>query len=203
MGTQRVGLTDVHQGKPASRKRILAPLRYLVIYHPEKWKYDVVAPIVLAATLWAFYVVASPKIAFFGESGLLKFSRDILVMAVPFLVGALATVAMASSMGSLDKRARGAELYLDGKVLTLRQFVCYLLGYLSFVGIFALVMNIGAEIGRPWLSSVLAEHQTLRLSALLLGPAAFFMVMSAFLTTILWALYFLTDIVNREPPDIP
>ncbi len=71
--------------------------------------------------------IANSKLA-----GVLKFARDLLIMAVPFMIGALASVAMGSPGTHMDRRPVGAELVLDGEVLSLRQFVCYLLGYLSF-----------------------------------------------------------------------
>jgi hypothetical protein len=44
-------------------------------------------------------------------------------MAVPFMIGALASVAMGSPGLHLDKRPVGSDLLLDGEILTLRQFV--------------------------------------------------------------------------------
>lgn len=46
---------------------------------------------------------------------------------------------MGSSSHNLDKRVPGAGRWLDGELPTLRQFVCYLLGYLSFIGLATLL----------------------------------------------------------------
>src|SRR5260370_24016625 len=45
MGTQQVKLLDVAHPRHVSRLRLLAPLRYLAIRHPEKTRYDVLVPL--------------------------------------------------------------------------------------------------------------------------------------------------------------
>src|ERR1700722_7618286 len=130
MGTRQIKLLEVQQGGKHSRLRLLAPLRYLEIRHPEKFKYDVIVPASVGLAGWAVYMLMDPRPSLFSDAGLLRFARDLLVMAVPFMVGALAAVSMGAAGPHLDHRPIGAELYLDNEPLTLRQFLCYLLGYL-------------------------------------------------------------------------
>lgn len=197
MGTRRVGLRDVSHGLPPARPRLTAPLRYLAIVGPEKAAYDFVVPAVVGICAWGVYMLVDPKPPIFGDNGLLKFTRDLLVMGVPFMIGALAAVAMGAPGPHLDRRPVGTELHLDGRSLTLRQFVCYLLGYLSFLGLITLFGAYAAELlhsqvlywtrhladWRPWL----------------LGVGTFFLayLLSTLAVTVLWSLYFLTDVVNR------
>src|SRR5688572_15179450 len=124
MGTREIGLPDVTEKRPPSRLRLLAPLRYLSIKHPEKTLYDFILPGVLGASGWLVYALLEPKPPLFGPSGLLVFVRDFLIMAVPFMVGALAAVAMGSPGQHLDRRPIGGDLYLYDTPLTMRQFVC-------------------------------------------------------------------------------
>ncbi|NIX75198.1 hypothetical protein HB375_01045 [Microvirga sp. c23x22] len=195
---RHIGLRDVRQGGAQSRLRLLAPLRYLRVHNEEKARYDFIIPLILALGGWALYTLIEPKPPLFGEKGLLKFARDLLIMAVPFMVGALATVAMASQGPSLDSRPPGPELYLDGQALTLRQFVCYLLGYLCFLGLVILGATVGAELmhdtilawvkGLPHLKKTIHAIGTLLLAGLL----------ASFTVTIFWSLYFMTDVINRR-----
>lgn len=208
MGAYQVELNDVHHGPPPSRKRLLAPLRYLSIKHPEKTWYDFVVPVMWAAAMFGCYWIVHPKPALFGEVGLIKLVRDLLIMAVPFMIGALAAVAMGSPGPHLDRRLVGAPLYLDGQSLTLRQFVCYLLGYLSFVGLVLLVLCVAAAIGKDtvqaWTSSNvqiadwMIASELLALTARALGSAILFGGLAVLTVTVLWGLYFLTVIVNRN-----
>ena len=145
MGADNVGLRDVRHGTRQSRARLVAPLRYLSIYHPEKSRYDFIAPGVAALAGWVVYMLIKPRLPIFGDAGLLHFVRDLLVMAVPFMIGALAAVAMGAGP-NLDRRLIGTELYLDGRMLTLREFVCYLLGYLSFIGLVTLGLSVLATL---------------------------------------------------------
>jgi hypothetical protein len=197
MGTRRVGLRDVSHGLRPARPRLTAPLRYLAITGPEKIAYDFWIPAAVGLCAWGAYMLIEPKPAIFGASGLLRFTRDLLVMAVPFMVGALAAVAMGAPGPHLDRRPVGTELHLDGESLTLRQFVCYLLGYLSFLGFITLIMVGGAEMLH---SAVLHwTEKAIYLRTWIRGVGMFFLVylLSMLLVTVLWSLYFLTDVVNR------
>jgi hypothetical protein len=172
-------------------------MRYLFIYHPEKTRYDLVVPSIVAVCGWAAYALITPRVAIFGDAGLLRFVRDLLIMAVPFMIGALAAVAMGAPGDHLDRRPAGAELYLDGRMLTLRGFVCYLLGYLSFVGLatlgFAVFAGLMHDPVMAWTTGLPAAQNIIRLAGALLLSG-----LLAFLTvTVFWALYFLTDVVNR------
>ncbi len=198
MATRPAELKDVHHGRRRSRLRLLAPLRYLSIYHPEKTKYDVWFPAGAAIVLWSSYMWLFPEIKILGDTGLLKFTRDLLVMAVPFLVGALASVAMGTPGEHMDRRPVGDEIFLDGEPLTLRRFVCYLLGYLCFVGLFTLIGVVAAELLGDILKSALAPAPALYTAVTGVGMFAYFALTSILVVTVLWALYFLTDVVNRH-----
>jgi hypothetical protein len=201
MATRQVGLSDVQQGGRPSRLKLLAPLRYLAIKNPEKAFYDFTLPLVfaVAATLLYFFVV--PKLPIFGDDGLLRFARDLLIMALPFMVGALAAVAMGSPGSHLDRRLVGVELFLGDRRLTLRQFVCYLLGYLCFLGFMTLGAAVMAQLLHKIVVSWLNAAPQLKLLVKIAGISILFQLFSALSVTVLWSLYFLTDIVNRGAAD--
>ena len=185
------------QGARPSRLRLLAPLRYLSIKGPEKNRYDLVAPIMVGIGAWVVYMIVDPRPPLFGEGGLLRFARDLLVMAVPFMVGALAAVAMGAPGPHMDRRPVGAPLYLDGGLLTLRQFVCHLLGYLCFLGLVTLIGVVGAELGRDMVLAWTTEQLSLRAFIHGFGSLVLSLLLSFLTVTVFWALYFLSVIVNR------
>ncbi|WFU31476.1 hypothetical protein QA635_33895 [Bradyrhizobium brasilense] len=197
MAAPWVGLRDVTQRR-GSRLRLLAPLRYLSIHHPEKATYDIIVPLGMTAIGCLVYFAVQPHPAIFGEAGILKFTRDLLIMAVPFMVGALAAVAMGSPGTHIDKRPAGADLLLDGEVLTLRQFVCYLLGYLSFVSLVVLLLSITATVLHDPTMLWLSKHPALLEPVRVGGVVVLCFLLSSLTVTVLWSLYFLTDIVNRK-----
>jgi hypothetical protein len=200
MGTQQVRLAEVRHGRRPSGLRLLAPLRYLAIHHPEKTKYDFLVPGVVGVCAWGLYMLISPRMPLFGEAGLLKFTRDLLVMAVPFMVGALASVAMGSPGNHMDRRPIGAELWLDGEALTLRQFVCYLLGYLCFVALVVLISAVAAELLKNSVLTWIKNAPGLRVPVHAAGAFVLSILLSALTVTVFWSLYFLTDTVNRKVP---
>ncbi len=198
MGTQEVGLRDVSHGTPRSRARLLAPLRYLWIYHPEKIRYDFLIPGVISISIWVGYMLLDPKPKLFGDDGLLRFVRDLLIMAVPFMVGALSAVAMGSPGNHLDRRPRGAPLFLDGRPLSLRSFVCYLLGYVSFLGLLTLGLSVGATLMRGPVLIWTAGHPVLHDLIHSAGALALSGLLSFLTVAVLWSLYFLTEVVNQD-----
>ena len=198
MAARQIGLPDLKRGAPNSRLRLLAPLRYLSIYHPEKSLYDTAFPIGMAVSLWLVYVFVQPRIPLFGDQGLIRLARDLLIMAVPFLFGALATISMAGPGLPLDKRPLGADLLLDGEVLSLRQFVCYMLGYLSFIGFITLGSTVFASILHNAVVVWTANLPNLRTCIRWAGAFVLSLQLSVLSVTVFWALYFLTDIVNRR-----
>ncbi|PWE77321.1 hypothetical protein XF30_11740 [Bradyrhizobium sp. SUTN9-2] len=191
-------MLDVQQGGKQSRLRLLAPMRYLEIRHPEKFKYDVVLPIVVGLAAWTIYMFISPRPALFGEAGLLRFARDLLVMAVPFMVGALAAVSMGAPGPNIDRRPIGAELWLDNDALTMRQFLCFLLGYLSFLGLVTLMVVVGAGLMREAVVGWTAHLPLVRYVIHGVGALVLSVLLSSLCVTVLWSLYFLTDVANRK-----
>lgn len=190
-------LRDIAHAGHVSRLRLLAPLRYLVIRHPEKDKYDVVIPTIIGVAGWALYLVITPKLAIFSDAGLLRFTRDLLIMAVPFMVGALAAVSMGSPGQHMDRRPIGAELYLDNDALTLRQFLCYLLGYLCFLGLVTLILAVGADLMRDPVMAWTTSAPLARSATKAFGVLGLSLLLSYLTVTVLWALYFLTDVANQ------
>jgi len=197
LGTKQVTLRDITHGGYVSRLRLLAPLRYLAIRHPEKYKYDVVLPAVVGVAAWSIYCLIEPKPALFGDGGLLRFARDLLIMAVPFMVGSLAAVSMGSPGQHMDRRPIGAELYLDNDTLTLRQFLCYLLGYLCFLGLVTLIFVVAAGLMHDVVMAWTENAPMLRSIIRAVGALSLSLLLSFLSVTVFWSLYFLTDVANQ------
>ncbi|MDP4022432.1 hypothetical protein Q8W71_07345 [Methylobacterium sp. NEAU 140] len=155
-------------------------------------------PLLFGVSGWAIYAALSPKIPLFGDAGLLRFARDLLIMAVPFMVGALASVAMGAPGPAFDRRPVGADLILDGESLTLRQFVCYLLGYLSFLGLLTLGAVVFAGLFHDPVVAWTKGLPILKAAIHLSGAFVLSVLLSTLTITVFWALYFLTEIVNRK-----
>ncbi len=200
METQRrIGLPDVHHGRAPRRSPLFAPVRYLWIRAATKAKYDFVLPGLFGSALWGVYNFAGGHLVVFGSDGFLTDIQGLLQMAVPFLIGALATVAMASSGEVIDRRLVGSPVTLDGSMLTTRQFVCYLLGYLSFLGFTLLLLIISLKAFHEPLAKALQGNAWAIFVTQQATAGAFALLLASFCLTVFWALFFLTDVVNRRP----
>lgn len=198
MERPRIEYLDVEEGGAHSRLRLLAPLRYLKIRHPEKRKYDLFIPLAVGIAGWTVYQLIEPRPALFGDAGLLRFARDLLIMAVPFMVGALAAVSMGAPGPNLDRRPMGAELWLDNDPLTMRQFLCFLLGYLSFLGLVVLMGAVAAGLVKDAVVAWTAAAPMARMIVQAGGSLILSLLLSFLSVTVLWSLYFLTDVANRK-----
>ncbi|WP_153003764.1 hypothetical protein [Aureimonas ureilytica] len=195
---RRVGLPDIHHGRARRRSPLLAPLRYLWIEAATKTRYDFILPTIVGLCLWGSYNLAGSRITVFGADGFLIDLQGLLQMAVPFLIGALATVAMASPGEAIDRRLTGAPVTLDGAMLTTRQFVCYLLGYLSFLGFSLLIFIITIKAFREPVSWIVLGTRWAEIAVQQLTAGVFSLLLASFCLTTFWALFFLTDVVNRR-----
>jgi hypothetical protein len=157
----------------------------------------VLIPTLIGLVAWVAYSAIEPKPRLFGDDGLLRFTRDLLIMAVPFMVGALAAVSMGSPGSHMDRRPIGSELYLDNDALTLRQFLCYLLGYLCFIGLVTLILVVAAGLMRESVLVWTANVPTIRATVVALGSLSLSLLLSCLSVTVLWSLYFLTDVANQ------
>jgi|HubBroStandDraft_5_1064220.scaffolds.fasta_scaffold38607_2 hypothetical protein len=191
-------LRDVSYGARPSRLRLLAPLRYLAISSPEKTRYDFYYPLGFGVAAWIVYWALTPDIPLFGDGGLLRFARDLLIMAVPFLFSALAVVATGLPGPHFEERLRGVNLVMDGRPLTLRKFIAYLLGYLSFLGSVELGAVVLAQLVHSDVAKWASVHGTwVKIAVEGTGTLAFSILSSALVVTVLWSLYFLTDVANN------
>lgn len=198
MAKKQVGLRDIEINETPRRLRLLAPLRYLAIQAPERQFYDFVLPAIVGTGATVLFCFLDPKPKFFGDDGLVVLIQGFLMMAVPFLIGSLAAVALASDSENLDRRLTGVGVILDGAYLTLRQFMTYLLGYLSFFGLSLFIGMTIAIMVEPSISKLISGSETIVWWVQQLASYLFFVLCSAFAITIFWSLYFLTEVVARD-----
>lgn len=147
---------------------------------------------------WVVYELIHPRPELFGDAGLLRFARDLLIMAVPFMIGALAAVSMGAPGPNLDRRPIGAELWLDNDPLTMRQFLCFLLGYLSFLSLVVLMGVVAAGLLKDGFLAWTAAAPIARTVVHGVGSLILSLLLSFLSVTVLWSLYFLTDVANRK-----
>jgi hypothetical protein len=152
-------------------RQILTPLRYLKIQQgistlKSKVVYDWIFPVILAlATTWLFAVYASGD-PLFSERGVIGGFQKLLELLVPFYIAALAAVSTFNREG-LDDKMKGvpATLSLQSRhaekgevqILTRRQFICYLFGYLAFLSLFLFLFIVLFRLTGPRIALEIAS----------------------------------------------
>lgn len=178
--------------------KLVSPLGYLLIHHPQKRVVDFVLPLTFAVLLTALIVYFTNTVTILGKDGLI----DSLVSFVQFLTGfyiaALAAVATFPNK-NIDEVADGSPLKLKGKELTRRQFLSYMFGFLAFTGfafvsLSELLMAMQSEI---YLLEVRwGEYVYLHFKAVTFCLYLFVFFVIVF--TSLYGLYYLTEKIHES-----
>lgn len=192
-------------------RQLLVPCNYLRIRHGDrpfqsKLVYDFVLPIcgtvaTLAGCLWL-----GIPLAIFKHHALIKNLLELLSLMIVFYVAALAAVATFERKG-IDEPLHGGPATLlvtkpDGgervrKVLTYRQFISYLFGYLSFLSLCLFTLMVFLTAGWPKFEVKLLSYNLDKwVLTDLADPILFFVLFMGvwqLIFTSLLGIYFLTD----------
>lgn len=126
--------------------RLFVPLKYLLIRHPEKTKFDLVFPIVFACffllpTLSSDFRDAAAKMDILGRSS------DLLSILTGFFVAALAAVATFGGEEMNEIMPGSSPVTLrdpyrtEPEKLSRRRFLSFLFGYLAFLSLTLYLMG--------------------------------------------------------------
>jgi hypothetical protein len=203
-------------------KQLSVPINYLRIHSGtdfihSKATYDFVMPGLLACATWTFFWWLSLSFAIFDHPVLVKRIADLLTLMIVFYMAALAAVATFDREG-IDEPLEGEPATLkvpdpdDGgkrieKVLTYRQFISYLFGYLSFLSLILYVYVMACDEG--WKRLELHFRPSATVYRVLTGyvdPVLSFVLFAAMwqlIITSLLGIYFLTERIqtlNTKPP---
>lgn len=194
-------------------KQLGSPLRYLQIKQgsgifTSKLTYDLIIPVfislILTIVMWWF----SLSLGLFATEGFIPSIINLLNLLIAFFIAALAAVATFDRPG-LDDRLKGEPATMRRRndkdvvrdhVLSHRQFICYLFGYLSFSSIVLLltlygVRLVGHETVAPINLTLSLWGLVFHLSILLrsVGIFVFFFFFTQIVINMLLGIYFLSD----------
>lgn len=193
--------------------QLCAPTRYLGIEQgsgllSSKVTYDFVIPAAFALIATALVGYFKFGLGLFVADGFVPGILDLLNLLIAFFIAALAAVATFDRPGLDDPmkgepalmKRKGKDGIVRDKILSHRQFICYLFGYLSFISIMLLlalyaIRLVGSDaVGLLdidfSLGSIVIE---LRSVARAVGSFALFFVFGQIIVTMLLGIYFLAD----------
>jgi hypothetical protein len=136
--------------------KLFTPLKYLKIYHKQKFYLDVIFPLVLAFVMCVIYENLPISFVILGDKGLVSGLSDYLKILSGFYIAALAAVATFQN-GNMDVPMDGEPLTLNKQELTRRQFLSYLFGYLSFIGFAMVLVGVFTQLLEPSLQIISSD----------------------------------------------
>lgn len=186
-------------------QQLLTPMRYLRIRQgislfQSKTVYDWVLPIIISIP--ATYVGYKYSDGIFSEKGVIGGFQKLLEILVPFYIAALAAVATFARDG-LDDPMKGHPATLSIRhahgdwiehILTRRQFICYLFGYLAFVSLILFVgilfLNLVSQKSGVVVAEIFGKHiQYVKIAVIYL----FMLPIWQMIVTTLLGVYFMSE----------
>jgi len=183
--------------KGIARWKLFSPFLFLRLEYEERLTYNL-ASVLCGGLVVLAYIFLPIKPSLIGSEGLLTGIQSFVTILFPFFVAALVAVATFSRKG-LDAKPSGGQVKLSRrnetvKLLTRRQFICFIFGYCASL---SLILFVGIIISRAMYPWVMFEFHDalpyLRIGSLFLVTIIFsHMVIITF-----WGLYYLTDRINN------
>ncbi len=181
--------------------RMLAPLAYWRLNHPERLWGELGIAVFAAILLGGYFYLLPVRPSLIGEKGLLTDIKDMLGLLFPFFVGALAAVATYGRK-ELDEVALHIELHEANKGwrdISRREFVCIIFGYCAWL---SLILYLCIVVGRAVAPSLLAAFPKYLEIIRTIGFCAFIYLFIHMIHAAFWGLYYLTFRVG-QPPSTP
>ncbi|MDM5054444.1 hypothetical protein OB956_09145 [Aeromonas dhakensis] len=188
--------------------KLIAPMKYLKIFHAEKMWFDYILPLICAVIFTAGYFYLPKPFPLTGSSGLIGQVNGLLQVLIGFYIASLAAVATFQGQGmdefmdgnppTLNEKRKGLikEVYLNR-----RRFLSYLFGYLALMSLvvffIGVVVNLTSESISAWTNS-LAYARFIKISALFVY---IFFICNIFITTLL-GLYYLTVRIHQKKGEV-
>jgi len=179
--------------------RLLVPLRYLRIQHPEKVKFDVYFPVVIAIAI-SLPLLSSKFLIDAKSLDILGRSSDLLSILTGFFVAALAAVATFGNP-EMDEPMSGSEpvtLPQKGREpdkLSRRRFLSYLFGYLALASIITYGLGFAFYAIQNYV--VLVHIPSWSTTSFVLFWMVYALFLGNLLSNALLGLFYLTDRIHR------
>lgn len=174
--------------------KLFKPLGYIGIKHSEKRWYDIFIPAILAVLIGTIIFTLPKPIALIGKDSLISLVNGILQILSGFYIASMAAVATFQKEG-MDKVMDGIPPTLNGKVLTRRNFLTYLFGYLAFMSILMYFVGGFIQLSASSISFWMIEfHRFFKFCLVVL----YLFVVCNILTTTALGMHFLIDKIHRS-----
>ncbi len=181
--------------------RLLVPLKYLQIRHPEKIKFDLIIPFVFACLFFAPAFSPEFRQAAVTNLDMLGRSSDLLSILTGFFVAALAAVAtfggnemnevMPGAVPVTLRHKNVAEL----EILSRRRFLCFLFGYLAFSALAIYLFGFAFYAFQAFLVPKIMP--SFKIESFVVFWAVYGFALGNLLSNTLLGLFYLTDRIHR------
>lgn len=167
----------------------------------SKLTYDLVLPTIVGLSAGVLVWRLSLPLGFFASQGLVPDVISLLNLLIAFFIAALAAVATFDRPG-LDESMKGEPAILRrlnkhgvkvDKILSHRQFICYLFGFLSFSSLITLLTLYVVRMFKSQFIDLIQIYGWFAAVGKPVAATLFFFVLSQLITTMLLGVYFLCD----------
>ncbi|WP_202864504.1 hypothetical protein [Aeromonas salmonicida] len=188
--------------------KLIAPMKYLKIFHAEKMWFDYILPLVCAMLFTSGYFYMPKPFPLTGSNGLIGQVNGLLQVLIGFYIASLAAVATFQGQGmdgfmdgippTLNEKRKGVTKKIN---LSRRRFLSYLFGYLALMSLAVFFVGVIVNLSSASISTWIA---TLSYAGYLKASFLFFYIFficNVFITTLL-GLYYLTVRIHQQKGEV-
>ncbi|GAK26254.1 hypothetical protein [Serratia liquefaciens] len=180
------------------RSKLVTPLGYFFIKHPEKRWFDIAFPVLFSAIIVLIISYMPKHVSLIGKDSLISLVNGILQILSGFYIASMAAVATFQKDG-MDEVMDGEPPKLKGKPLTRRQFMTHLFGYLAFLSIVLYFVGGALQLAGPSIKDIeLFSNVYVRILALFL----YLFAVSNILFTTALGMFFMIDKMHENKPKL-
>lgn len=178
--------------------KLISPLKYLLITHRQKKYVDYILPILFSFLVCVIYFLLPEQVVIFRSNGLIESLSTFIQVLAGFYIAALAAIATFPNK-NIDNVTDGYPLKLNNEELTRRQFLCYMFGYLAFLGFSLVLLGKLVTSFEPSIALLLNNLEVelkfvLKITFLFL----YLIVFNSLILTTLYGLYYLTEKIHER-----
>ena len=197
-------------------KRLFSPLRYFRIRHTDdksynfsksvKVWYDFYIPLFIAFAITITLFCYKIPFSFFAENGVVKQFSQMLSFLAGFYITALAAIA-SFNRKDLDNPTKGTPLKIykgainqktgqpfGDHILTRREYLCMLFGYLAFMSINLFLVGVLSELFHPLVVELIYNHPFTRFVFLF----TYLYLLSHIIVTTFIGIFYLSERIHQE-----
>lgn len=186
--------------------QLTRPFHYLLIRHPEKWKFDWLIPFLFQAISFPLFIFYEGQINIFGVNGFVDSVFDFIAILPGFYIAALAAIATFGRKDidkAMPKPTPSVSIRIGKDKSTIelsrRRFLSMLFAFLTSISFLLALISIFCQTFAVAISAMIPE--SFRLVVVGIFVFSYLFMLWQLITATFFGLYYLGDRLHQPDQD--